>query len=160
MTALTPKATNHANLPPLASRFVDVGNMAWEESRLYPGVATKTLIVDPATGLLTMLMRMQPGAKLPDHEHVSIEQTYVIEGSLVCGEGECKAGDFVWRPAGSRHEAWAGPQGGLLIGVFQMPNRFFKANGAVEDFLGNDWQQKWGKALERQEQAMFSDTPA
>ncbi len=41
-----------------------------------------------------------------------------------------------------------------------MPNRFFKANGAVEDFLGNDWQQKWGKALERQEQAMFSDTPA
>lgn len=156
MTALTPKAANHTNLPPLASRFVDVNNMPWEESKLYPGITTKTLIVDPASGLLTMLMRMQPGARIPDHEHVMIEQTYVLEGSLVCGEGECGAGDFVWRPAGSRHEAWAGAQGALLLGVFQMPNRFFKAGGAVEDFLGNDWQQKWGKALERQEQAMFA----
>ena len=156
MTALTPKAPNHANLPPLASRFVDVVNMPWEKSALYAGVETKTLIVDPATGLLTMLMRMQPGAKLPDHEHVLIEQTYVLEGSLVCAEGECKTGDFVWRPAGSRHEAWAGPQGNLLVGVFQMPNRFFKANGKVEDFLGNDWEQKWGKVMERQEQALFT----
>ncbi len=156
MTAITPKAPDHANLPPLASRFVNVNDMSWEESKLYPGVETKTLIVDPATGLLTMLMRMRPGAKLPDHEHVLIEQTYVLQGSLVCAEGECKAGDFVWRPAGSRHEAWAGPEGNLIIGMFQLPNRFFKANGAVEDFLGNDWQQKWGKALEQQEQAQFS----
>ena len=156
MTAITPKAPTHANLPPLASRFVDVPGIAWERSAIYPGIETKTLIVDPASGLLTMLMRMQPGAKIPDHEHVQIEQTYVLEGSLVCGEGECKAGDFVWRPAGSRHEAWAGSQGGLLLGMFQMPNRFFKAGGAVEDFLGNNWEQRWGKALERQEQAQFS----
>ena len=41
---------------------------------------------------MTQLLRMAPGATLPDHEHVLIEQTYVMEGSLVCGEGECKAG--------------------------------------------------------------------
>ena len=136
------------NLPPLASRFVDVERLPWEKTR-YPGVETKTLLVERKSGLLTLLLKMAPGAKLPDHEHVEIEQTYVLEGTLECGEGVCKAGEFVWRPAGSRHEAWAGPQGGLMIAMFQMPNRFYDADGRETDFLGNDWQKTWGAALKR-----------
>jgi anti-sigma factor ChrR (cupin superfamily) len=156
MSAVTPKAPNHATLPPLASRFVDVPALPWEKSLLHPGVETKTLVVDPASGLLTTLLRMAPGAKLPDHEHVLVEQTFVLEGSLVCGEGVCRAGEFVWRPAGSRHEAWAGPEGGLMLGMFQIPNRFFQANGRIVDFLGNDWEKTWGAAYARQEEAKFA----
>jgi anti-sigma factor ChrR (cupin superfamily) len=133
------------NLPPLASRFVDVDHLPWEKTR-YPGVETKTLLVERKSGLLTLLMKMEPGARLPDHEHVDIEQTYVLEGSLVCGEGECKAGEFVWRPAGSRHEAWAGPQGGLMLAMFQVPNRFYDVDGRETDFLGNDWRKAWGSS--------------
>ena len=155
MTAITPKATEHAKLSPLASRFVDVATLPWEKSR-YPGCETKTLVVDRESGLLTILLRMAPGALLPDHEHVLVEQTYVLEGSLVCGEGVCRAGEFVWRPAGSRHAAWAGPEGGLMLGMFQMPNRFFDADGRVVDFLGNDWEKTWGAVQERQEQAKFA----
>jgi anti-sigma factor ChrR (cupin superfamily) len=154
MDAIIPKA-NHAGLPPLASRFVDVPGLAWKASAIYPGIETKTLLVDPSSGLLTMLMRLAPGAKIPDHEHVLIEQTYVLEGSLVCGEGVCGRGEFVWRPAGSRHEAWAGPEGGLILGMFQIPNRFFK-EGQVQDFLGNDWDTKWGEVLSRHEQAQYA----
>ena len=95
---------------------------------------------------MTLLLRMAPGTKLPDHEHVEIEQTYVLEGSLVCHEGECKAGQFVWRPAGSRHEAWTGPEGGLMLAMFQLPNKFFEKDGRETDFLGNDWQKTWGAA--------------
>jgi len=135
-----------ATLPPLASRFVDVERLPWEKTR-YPGVETKTLLVERASGLLTVLLKMAPGAKLPDHEHVRIEQTYMLEGSLVCGEGECKAGEFVWRPAGSRHEAWAGPRGGLMLAMFQIPNRFYDLDGRETDFLGNDWHKTWGAAL-------------
>jgi anti-sigma factor ChrR (cupin superfamily) len=127
----------------LASRFVDVQGLPWEKTR-YPGIEQKTLLVDRATGLLTALMRMAPGAHLPDHEHVKIEQTYVLEGSLVCPEGECHAGQFVWRPAGSRHEAWAGPRGGLFLAIFQAPNKFFQSDGRVTDFLGRDWDETWG----------------
>jgi anti-sigma factor ChrR (cupin superfamily) len=129
----------------LASRFVEVQSMPWEQTR-YPGVEQKTLLIDRASGLLTALMRMAPGAHLPDHQHVKIEQTYVLEGTLVCPEGECRAGQFVWRPAGSRHEAWAGPQGGLFLAIFQAPNKFFSADGRVTDFLGRDWQQTWGNS--------------
>jgi len=132
----------------LASRFVDVDSLPWEKTR-YAGVEQKTLLVERETGMLTALMRMAPNARLPDHEHVKIEQTYVLQGTLVCGEGVCRAGQFVWRPAGSRHEAWAGPEGGLFLAMFQMPNKFFQADGRVTDFLGNDWERAWGATRSR-----------
>ena len=148
MSGATPKAHNHAVLPPMASRFVEVARLPWEKTR-FPGVEAKTLLVDRDTGVVTSLVKFAPGARLPDHEHMLIEQTYVLEGSLVCGEGECKAGDFVWRPAGSRHEAWAGPQGGLMLAMFQIPNKFFESDGRETDVTGQDWNAAWSKALFR-----------
>ena len=149
MSGATPNAKNHASLAPLASRFVEVAKLPWEKTR-FGGVEMKTLLVDRETGVVTALMKFAPGARLPDHEHVLIEQTYVLEGSLVCGEGECGAGDYVWRPAGSRHEAWAGPQGGLMLAMFQIPNRFFEEDGRETDVLGQDWDKAWARAFFRE----------
>lgn len=94
-------------------------------------------------------MRMAPGSELPEHEHVQIEQTWVLEGHLVDRSGpdegiECRAGQFIWRPAGSRHSAWS-PQGGLMLAFFQIPNRFFDGAGAATDMAGADWQALWGE---------------
>ena len=66
-------------LPPLASRFVDLAALPWTKT-VYPGVEAKTLLVDRGSGLLTVLLKMAPGAKLPDHEHVLIEQTLLEMG--------------------------------------------------------------------------------
>ena len=52
-------------------------------------------------------------------------------------------------PAGSRHEAWAGPQGGLMLAMFQIPNKFFEADGRETDVMGQDWNAAWSKALFR-----------
>ncbi|MBT3533372.1 MAG: hypothetical protein HN478_05800 [Rhodospirillaceae bacterium] len=143
-TALTPNAANHDGLGPMDSRFVETHTMPWETTR-YPGVEAKTLLVDRRTGLLTVLLKMAPGAMLPDHEHVQIEQTFVIEGALVCAEGTCSAGNFVWRPAGSRHQAGT-PNGGLMLATFQLPNKFFEADGSATDMLGQEWNAFWGGA--------------
>jgi len=69
------------------------------------------------------LFRWAPGSILPLHEHVEIEQSYILEGRLVDEEGEATAGNFVWRPSGSRHEAHA-PDGCLLLAFFIKPNIF------------------------------------
>ena len=143
MAGVTPNAKDHADLGPKASRFVEVHGLPWEKTK-FPGVEAKTLLVDKETGLLTALLKMDPGACLPDHEHVLIEQTFVIEGALVDAEGTCTAGNFVWRPAGSRHEAHT-PNGGLMLAVFQVPNKFFGDDGTT-DVLGQDWDAAWGKA--------------
>ena len=102
MDAVTPKAD-------LRAQVVRPASMAWQKTR-FPGCEIKTLLFDAASGLVTVLTRFAPGAVLPDHEHVKIEQTYVIEGRLVDQEGpdaglEVGPGEFVWRPAGSRHVA-------------------------------------------------------
>ncbi|MFZ2649002.1 MAG: cupin domain-containing protein [Burkholderiaceae bacterium] len=148
-TAITPAVAGHAGLGPLASRLVDTDALPWQATR-FPGIDIKTLLIDRASGLASSLIRMAPGATLPDHEHVLIEQTWVLEGHLVDRSGpdegiECKAGQFIWRPAGSRHSAWS-PRGGLMLGFFQMPNKFFGADGSVSDMAGADWQAMWGAA--------------
>jgi len=147
MPAITPNAKNHEGLSRLKSRHVDVEALPWEPSR-FPGVETKTLLLDTDTGLVTALIRMAPGAGLPDHEHVEIEQTYVLEGRLVDHDSEAGPGEFIWRPAGSRHDAWA-PEGCLILGIFQIPNRFHEKGGATTDMLGQDWEAVWGPKQRR-----------
>jgi quercetin dioxygenase-like cupin family protein len=109
-------------LGPLASRYIDVASLPWKPTPT-PGIDMKVLMSFPETGLLTALFRWQPGTALPLHEHVEVEQTYVLEGSIVDDEGEVRAGDFVWRPRGNRHLARS-PDGALVLSFFLKPNRF------------------------------------
>ena len=125
MTACTPDWNHHSELKPLSSRYVEVDALPWRPTA-FPGIEIKVLLEDKDTGLMTSLTRMAPGAVLPLHEHTDIEQTYVLEGRLVDAEGEVKAGEYVWRPAGSVHVATA-PDGALLLGMFLRPNRFLPA---------------------------------
>ena len=122
MAAATPMLKQQDSLAPLASRFVEVDAIPWKPTQC-EGVEMKILLEDPETGLMTALFRWQPGARLPLHEHVEIEQTYVLEGSILDDEGEVTAGNYVWRPAGNRHEAVA-PNGALVLGMFLKPNKF------------------------------------
>ncbi|HEX7811671.1 MAG TPA: cupin domain-containing protein [Burkholderiales bacterium] len=122
MTAHTPDWKPEGELKPLSSRYVKMQDLSWRKTA-FSGVEIKVLLEDKETGLMTSLTRMAPGAVLPLHEHAGVEQTYVLEGRLVDGEGEVKAGEYVWRPAGSRHVATA-PEGALLLGMFLQPNRF------------------------------------
>ena len=122
MTARTPEWKAEAQLPPRSSRYVEMDALPWRPTP-FPGVEIKVLLEDKESGLTTTITRMAPGAVLPRHEHVDIEQTYVLEGRLVDEEGQVKAGEYVWRPAGSIHVATA-PEGALLLGMFLRPNRF------------------------------------
>jgi anti-sigma factor ChrR (cupin superfamily) len=145
MDAVTPKSEKPVDQH---SHVVRPANMEWQKTR-FPGCEVKTLLFDAGTGLVTALMRFEPGAVLPDHEHVKIEQTYVLEGKLVDKEGpaaEVKPGEFVWREAGSRHVAWT-PEGGLMLAMFQIPNKFHERDGRVTDLGGQDWERLWAHAL-------------
>ena len=122
MAANTPDWKDEGELKARSSRYVNMEALPWRATS-FPGVEIKILLEDKDSGLMTSLTRMAPGAKLPLHEHSDIEQTYVIEGRLVDEEGEVKAGQYVWRPAGSTHVATA-PEGALLLGMFLRPNRF------------------------------------
>ncbi|MBN9536500.1 MAG: cupin domain-containing protein [Reyranella sp.] len=125
MALETPGCPAANALPPLASRFLKVDELPWKETQV-PGIDMKILMQDKENGLLTALFRWQPGTELPLHEHVEVEQTFVLEGSIVDEEGEVCAGDYVWRPRGNRHIARA-PNGALVLSFFLKPNLFIDA---------------------------------
>jgi anti-sigma factor ChrR (cupin superfamily) len=145
MDAVTPK-TKPVGIDE-HSHVVRPAEMEWQKTS-FPGCWAKPLLFDPKSGLATMLMKFDPGAVLPDHEHVQIEQTYVISGKLVDKEGPAEGlavgpGEYVWREAGSRHVAWT-PEGGIMLAMFQVPNKFFAEDGRVTDQNGRDWREAWG----------------
>src|ERR1700739_2784224 len=145
MDAVTPKSKH--DTADTHSHVVRPADMEWKKTR-FPGCEVKGLLLDRETGLVTALMRFAPGATLPDHEHVKIEQTYVLEGKLVDKEGPAEGltvgpGEFVWREPGSRHVAWP-PEGGLMLWRFQVASQFFEKDGRVTDISGADWDELWG----------------
>ena len=131
MAAQTPFLAGQEKLAELDSRYVETSGLPWKPTPT-PGIDMKVLLEDKESGLLTALFRWEPGTELPLHEHVEIEQTYVLEGSIVDEKGEVHAGDYVWRPKGNRHLARS-PNGALVISFFLKPNKFL-----VGDLAGKD----------------------
>ncbi|MBE2321100.1 DUF4437 domain-containing protein [Xanthomonas citri] len=111
-------------LPPhLRSHYIDAATMPWQTTD-FPGIEMKVLYSDPASGMSTIMFKMEPGSVVPLHEHTSVEQTYMLEGSLEDAEGSCGPGSFVWRPGGNTHVARS-PNGAVFLSFFTKPNRFF-----------------------------------
>jgi anti-sigma factor ChrR (cupin superfamily) len=112
-----------AVLSALASRFIETESLPWIETS--PGSKMKVIYHDPATDMLTILSKLEPGAGIPPHVHEDLEQTFVLEGSLVDQEGECTAGNFVIRAKGSRHSPIA-PNGCTMVVFFMKPTAGLK----------------------------------
>ena len=47
----------------------------------------------------------------------------MTDGTLTDDEGTVTAGNYVWRPAGSQHDAWS-VEGALVLSIFLKPNIF------------------------------------
>jgi anti-sigma factor ChrR (cupin superfamily) len=115
--------TAASSLGALASRFIETESLPWIPTS--PGSKMKVIYHDPATDMLTILAKLDPGAGIPPHMHEDLEQTFVVEGSLVDDEGECTAGNFVIRAKGSRHAPIA-PEGCTMLVFFLKPTAALK----------------------------------
>src|SRR5712671_3496014 len=90
MAGNTPNLRGQELLAELSSRYVSIAELPWVRGG-GAGIEQKVLFEDKERGMRTALIRWQPGAQLPLHEHRDFEQSYVLEGSLCDDEGECKA---------------------------------------------------------------------
>ena len=115
MDGFTPNFAPHEGLTDLDSRYVDVEAMEWIEAR--PGMKMKVLYKNNETRQATIMFKAEPGCVLDEHEHTGLEQTIVLEGSLEDEYGACTAGNYVWRPVGSKHTARC-PNGAVFITMF------------------------------------------
>jgi len=85
----------------------------WQE--LGKGVLLKLLHLDQATGIATSLVRMLPGAALPCHQHIGVEQVFVLEGDCSIAGQKLTPGDYHRAEAGSIHETTYTVEGTLFL---------------------------------------------
>lgn len=131
--------TEAVSLSALASRFIETESIPWIETA--PGSKIKVIYHDPVTDMLTILSKLEPGAGIPAHVHEDLEQTFVLEGSLVDDEGECSAGNFVIRAKGSRHAD--GAKGLHDAGVLSQTHGGAQEN-SPQTWLGLVWRAQAG----------------
>lgn len=100
-------------MPRLDLHAVRADEGAWETVR--PGIRAKKLYVDDTRDLVTMLVRMEPGASYVPHRHRAPEQCFVLEGDVRDGDDVFHAGDFQCKQTGSTHGAQTTEHGCLLL---------------------------------------------
>ncbi|HVF50987.1 MAG TPA: cupin domain-containing protein [Pyrinomonadaceae bacterium] len=93
---------------------IRAGARPWEATE-DDGVFYKQLFNDEAHGLVTSLVRMSPGARVPKHRHKGIEQCLVLEGDLRTGDEVMTSGDFICAMPGTVHQELTTEQGNLLL---------------------------------------------
>jgi anti-sigma factor ChrR (cupin superfamily) len=93
-----------ATAPPASLRakvLARVAAEAWRE--VEPGMQVKTLYYDRAGGMVSFLLRAQPGVSMPAHVHTAVEECLVLEGEFLLGEHLLRAGDFELGEVGQHH---------------------------------------------------------
>lgn len=62
----------------------------------------------------SMLIRIAPGATVPDHGHSQVEDCFMLAGEMFLGDILMRAGDYQLAPAGCQHVGIASDHGGLF----------------------------------------------
>jgi anti-sigma factor ChrR (cupin superfamily) len=79
------------------------------------GVSFKPLFCDERTGLVTSLVKLEPGARIRMHRHKGPEQCLVIEGNINADNKTLGRGDFHVAMEGSIHQPLTTINGALLL---------------------------------------------
>ena len=55
----------------------------------------------------TFLLKFEPGATYPAHDHPAGEEVFVLEGEVTFGKHHLKAGDYLYTPPSGKHAVWS-----------------------------------------------------
>lgn len=99
---------------PVRSRPIRVNEVPWQEGA--PGMRTRQLWSDEASGRTAHLVQFDPGAHMPLHRHVGHELIYLIEGSLTDEHGTIRPGNIAYRPDGCVHSN-SSPNGATALAI-------------------------------------------
>ncbi len=83
---------------------VDTGSMGWQPSPSGHVLRKRVHLVGaPESGQVTSVVRYEPGASFPAHEHPEGEEILVLEGVFSDEHGDWPSGSYLLNPEGFRH---------------------------------------------------------
>lgn len=88
--------------------IVRKGQKEWqpliEKGIHYKGVSVISLLYEEEKGRsTTILLKFDPGASYPYHNHPAGEQIYVLSGDAIVNDTALAAGDYLYTPPGFKH---------------------------------------------------------
>ena len=106
--------------PDLSTISLRLNEGKWR--KLAPKVSSKVLYADAQTGLVTSLIKLEPGGYLPRHRHLGIEQMFIVAGECLINGEVFSPGDFRMRPPNTEDDELTTERGATILLV--APKRF------------------------------------
>lgn len=106
------------HVPDAGSTLISTNKMEWQSCSA-EGFLIKPIIEDAEKGVRTWLMKVEPGAYSPMHDHGEVEQIYVLEGTFYDQDQIYGPGDYIIRAPGAMHTA--GSIEGAVVMLFYSP---------------------------------------
>lgn len=101
---------------------VDTQSMEWTPSP--SGTVWRKrvhLVGPPESGQVTSVVRYEPGAKFPSHDHPGGEEILVLEGTFSDEHGDWHAGTYLLNPEGFTHSPFSKEGCILFVKLRQLP---------------------------------------
>jgi anti-sigma factor ChrR (cupin superfamily) len=113
-----PSLTQPLILPNLINLAQHSNALDWEPFR--PGVMIHWLYQCEQTEAAAALLRYQPGATIPHHDHTGFEHIFVLSGSQRDRNGAHQAGTLVINPPQTDHDVTS-DEGCIVLIIWQKP---------------------------------------
>ncbi len=81
------------------------------------------LVGPPESGQVTSVVRYEPGATFPSHDHPDGEEIFVLHGVFSDEHGDWPAGTYLLNPEGFRHAPFSKPGCIIFVKLRQFPGR-------------------------------------
>ncbi len=94
--------------PKMIKTFLDT--LPWQEGP-YPGSRMKVYPMLEGTPFFCVLIDLEPGAVLEEHDEPFNEIGFVFEGTALVDGEACPKGSYFFTPAGSRHGPFSTREG-------------------------------------------------
>ena len=112
-----------------------IGRTEWDDLGWHafrPGVRIHWLYQTSEDGPAAALLRYEPGATVPLHEHVGWEHILVLSGAQSDGAGRYETGSLLISPPGTRH-AIASAEGCVVLAIWQRPVRVLSETNGIQN---------------------------
>src|SRR5262245_59556746 len=73
----------------------------WKWDEVSPGISCIQLTLEEQKGIVTMLVRLAPGADYPPHRHSDVEELFLLDGELCIDDRILQPGDYSRATAGT-----------------------------------------------------------
>jgi quercetin dioxygenase-like cupin family protein len=97
------------------------------------GIFVKKLRYDERTKRApAILLKFEPGARYPVHNHPAGEEVFVLEGEVKFGNKNLSAGDYLYTPPGGIHAVWS-KTGCVMLLIIPEEVEILKSNFELQD---------------------------